>query len=273
MDRLRTLYLDCSAFKKATILSTFAVEFSTGKRILAALLSAVIPGSGQVLKRETTKAVVYLALFAVELFLYWPTRVPETYIGLITVKIGAICLALVASLDAWLTGAATKPRYLIVIPVLAAVILGDAPTGAICLAEGFRVYKVPGSGMEPSVMKGDRIMADTKYYGTKAVKRGEIVVVLLPNNNYVVKRVLAVEGDLIAGLGGYVYLNGQLLQEPYARPTEFGAVSQRSTFGPIRVLPGKLFLAGDNRDMSFDSRDPSFGQISVQRLVGKILYG
>ena len=117
------------------------MELTTSKRVLATLLSAIVPGSGQVLKREMKKALVYLTLFAVALFLYSPLRVPETYVGLMAVKIGAICLALIASLDAWLTGAASKPRYLIVIPVLAALILGDVPTGGIALADGFRIYR------------------------------------------------------------------------------------------------------------------------------------
>jgi hypothetical protein len=57
-------------------------------------------------------------------------RLQETEIGLLTVKIGAIGLALVASLDAFLTGATSKPRYLILLPILAALFLGDIPTGA-----------------------------------------------------------------------------------------------------------------------------------------------
>jgi signal peptidase I len=248
------------------------MELTTSKRVLATLLSAIVPGSGQVLKREMKKALVYLTLFAVALFLYSPLRVPETYVGLMAVKIGAICLALIASLDAWLTGAASKPRYLIVIPVLAALILGDVPTGGIALADGFRIYKVPSRGMQPSIMEGDRIVADTKYYETRTLKRGETVVVVLPNNTYVAKRVLAVGGDTIQGSGDQVWLNGQLLREPYTQYTGGAAASGRLVFGPIWVVPGKLFLMGDNRDMSLDSRDPSFGQISVQRLHGKVLY-
>ena len=70
------------------------MELTTGKRVLATLLSAIVPGSGQVLKRETRKALVYLALFAIALLLYWPLRLPATYIGLMAGKIGVICLAL-----------------------------------------------------------------------------------------------------------------------------------------------------------------------------------
>jgi signal peptidase I len=232
------------------------MELTTGKRVLAALLSAIVPGSGQVLKQETKKAIVYLAAFAILLFLSWPIRLPETYIGFMTVEIGAICLALVASLDAWLTGAASKPRYLIVVPILAALILGRVPTGSIIIAEGFRLYELPSDTMQPSVMKGDRIFVDAKYYETRAPKRGDIVVAR--KQVTIVKRVLAVEGDVIEGSEDHVRVNGQLLQEPYTQYTERTNLAQ-GRFGPIRVLPGMLFLMGDNRDVSFDSRDPSFG--------------
>ena len=128
-----------------------AMEITTGKRVSAALLSAIVPGSGQILKKETKKAILYLAAFAFLLFLAWPMRLQEAEIGLLTLKIGAIGLALVASLDAFLTGATSRPRYLILLPILAALSLGDIPTGGITLAEGFRAYSVPAPSMQPTV--------------------------------------------------------------------------------------------------------------------------
>jgi signal peptidase I len=185
------------------------------------------------------------------------------------VKIGAICLALVASLDAWLTGTGNRPRYVIVLLVLAAIGLGDLPTGLILRAEGFHSYSVPATSMEPSVMKGDLVVADKHYYEARDPQRGDVV--LLRFNVLMMKRVVAVEGDEIQGLGEQVWLNGQLLQEPYVQHIG-GPVSRRLTFGPIRVLTGMVFLMGDNRDVSLDSRDPSFGEISIRALLGKVLY-
>ncbi len=75
-------------------LSSFEMELTTGKRVLAALFSAIVPGSGQLLKRERRKAALYLAIFALLLVFEWPIRAPETYVGLIAGKVGAICLAL-----------------------------------------------------------------------------------------------------------------------------------------------------------------------------------
>ena len=246
------------------------MEITTGKRIVATLLSAIVPGAGQILKKETKKAIRYLAGFVFLLFLAWPMRLQNTEIGLLTVKIGAISFALVASLDAFLTGATSKPGYLILLPILAALFLGDIPAGGIILAEGFRAYSVPALSMQPTVMEGDRIFVDAKYYETRAPKRGDIVVAR--KQRTVVKRVLAVEGDVIEGSEAWVWLNGQLLREPYAHYEGGSITSGRPPFGPIRVLPGKLFLMGDNRDLSWDSRDPSFGQINVQDLLGKPLY-
>jgi signal peptidase I len=245
------------------------MEPTTRKRALSALLSAIVPGLGQALKQETVKAIVYLSAFATTLLLVWPIRLPNAWIGLVAVKIGAICLALIASLDALLAGAASRSRYLIVFPIVAALTLGDVPTGSIVLAEGLRVYYVPATDMEPSILKGDRVMADTRYYENRAPQRGDVV--LLRHNGLSMKRVVGVEGDLIEGLGDQVWLNGQLLQETYIQHAG-GPISNRLTFGPIRVPPRKLFLMDDNRDVSFDSRDPLFGPVSVRALLGKVLY-
>jgi hypothetical protein len=57
------------------------METGTEKRVLPVLLSAIVPGSGQVLKKEIKKAIVYLVAFGFLLFLTWPTRFYETFVG------------------------------------------------------------------------------------------------------------------------------------------------------------------------------------------------
>lgn len=246
------------------------MELTTGKRVVAALFSAIVPGSGQLLKGEMKKGTACVAAFGLLVLLYWPIRVPETYLGLVVVKIGEMCLSLIASLDAWLTGAKGTPRYLVIFPIVAALLLGDVATSITFLAEGFHVLYVPSSAMEPSVMVGDRVVADEHYYETRAPQRGDIV--LLNYNVLTMKRVVAVEDDVIEGSGDKVWLNGKLLQEPYVQHTSGSVALRRSAFGPVRVLRGKLFLMGDNRDFSLDSREPSFGQMSVQAVLGRVLY-
>jgi hypothetical protein len=131
------------------------MEIGNKKRVVAALLSAIIPGAGQILKKEITKrAILYLAVFAFLLFLTWKASLYDTLIGLVGLKISATGLALTASLDAFLTSAASKPRYLILVPILAALLFGDLPTGSIMRAKGVRAFSVPSISMEPTIMRG-----------------------------------------------------------------------------------------------------------------------
>lgn len=117
-------------------------------------------------------------------------------------------------------------------------------------------------------MVGDQVVADEEYYETKAPQRGDVVLL----QGLGMKRVVAVEGDVIEGLGDLVILNGKIVQEPYVRHSGGPIALRRLTFGPIRVPAGKLFLMGDNRDVSIDSREPSFGETSARSVLGKIMY-
>jgi hypothetical protein len=79
------------------------MEMGSGKRVVAGLLSAIVPGSGQILKKEMKKAILYLAVLAFLLFLTWTATLYDPLVGLVVLKIGAIGLALISSLDAFLT--------------------------------------------------------------------------------------------------------------------------------------------------------------------------
>src|SRR5713101_9462870 len=122
-------------FRQPSFCDTISAHGS-GKRVVAGLLSAIVPGSGQILKKEMKKAILYLAVLAFLLFLTWTATLYDTLVGLVVLKIGVIGLALIASLDAFLTGAASKPRHLVLVPILAALFLGDVLSGGIMLAKG-----------------------------------------------------------------------------------------------------------------------------------------
>ena len=115
------------------------------------------------------------------------------------------------------------------------------------------IHPVPSSSMEPTIKAKSIICLYRLPYvlGDPAPSRGEVVVFYDKEDEaLVIKRVIGVSGDTISFQDGYVYLNGELLEEPYLK-------EQGRTFSDISefVVPeGSFFAMGDNREDSFDSR-------------------
>lgn len=122
-----------------------------------------------------------------------------------------------------------------------------------------------------------------KLPGLRSARRGDVVVVDTPADPRTpyVKRVVAVGGDLLEIRDKVVYINGHPAAEPagvrhgdprtfppgIAHPGVAPALGNRDQFGPIRIPDGSVFLMGDNRDDSFDSR--YFGPLPEDRIIGK----
>ena len=148
----------------------------------------------------------------------------------------------------------------IVIAIIIAVILSQFITPTI----------VKEHSMDDTLHSNDYLIMWKMAYKTKTPEYGDIVVFrsdLLTEDGkkkLLIKRVIATGGDTIAVRNGYVYRNGEQLEEPYT--------NDGYTNGGIdeTVVPeGKLFLLGDNRVVSIDSRDPSVGFVDEDLLVGK----
>jgi signal peptidase I len=91
---------------------------------------------------------------------------------------------------------------------------------------------------------------------------GERVGVVPPSTEDYIKRIVALEGETVEGRGGHVYVDGLMLREPYLTDAVV-----TSDFGPIIVPPGQLWVMGDNRQNSGDSR--VFGPIDEDAIVGR----
>lgn len=118
----------------------------------------------------------------------------------------------------------------------------------------FEVRIVPSGSMNPTIMENDRFIAEKITLRFREPRRGDILVFKPPANaqfttDYV-KRVIGLPGETVEVRGGDVYINGTPLDEPYV-PAEYRA---NSDFPPITVPPESLFMMGDNRNMSEDSR-------------------
>jgi signal peptidase I len=127
----------------------------------------------------------------------------------------------------------------------------------------FQVSVVRGSSMTPGIVDGDRILIEPWSYWMGAVRRGDVVVLRYPVDPSVdyIKRVVGLPGDLVAMAGGRVWVNGTLLDEPYA-------ISDPLTWQVEHVRDGHYFVLGDNRPRSADSRE--FGQVAAELLRGRV---
>jgi signal peptidase I len=128
---------------------------------------------------------------------------------------------------------------------------------------------MPTTAMEPTIRKDEKFSAEMAQFQPN---RGDLVI-LEHDGILQVKRVIAVGGDTIEGRDLQVFVNRSLQQEPYVRHTGKRPLGMKTleTFGQISIPQGKLFVAGDNRDFSYDSRDPSFGLISTGDVRGRLL--
>jgi signal peptidase I len=125
------------------------------------------------------------------------------------------------------------------------------------------VFVVGGSSMDPTLRETDRVVV-VKVLG---VRRGDLVVFKNPwdGGQNVIKRVVATEGERVAIKAGRVLVNGRELGEPYlTHPADHDATEDRAE----EVLaPGRIFVLGDNRVASLDSR--KFGPIETRLIVGR----
>ena len=143
---------------------------------------------------------------------------------------------------------------------------------------GMDIYRIPSKSMQPLLNPGDIIVISNKAYLDTSINRAEIVVfnrTLKKNMDKTtpfIKRVIALPGDRLKIKKGFVFINGKSTVESYIRSSN--KVKPYSLGMPEVIIPeGKLFVLGDNRDNSNDSR--MFGVISKTDVVGKatnILY-
>ncbi|MGA7489154.1 MAG: signal peptidase I [Xanthobacteraceae bacterium] len=125
--------------------------------------------------------------------------------------------------------------------------------------------------MEPTLRVGEYFLADATYYRSRAPSRGDVAVYLHPKQThlYYIKRIIAVEGDRIAIKGGRAVVNGMMVEEPYV---EAGPADARfANVAEIRVPAGHVYVLGDNRANSVDSRDTvAHGTVPVANLIGRV---
>ena len=127
--------------------------------------------------------------------------------------------------------------------------------------------------MERTIQEGDLLKADMRFYRHHEPADEEIILLKSPETPGVIliKRLIARGGDTITSVHGAVSLNGVALNESYVQHTD-DPTDELMNFGPLTIPPHKLFVMGDNRDISLDSRMPEFGLVDESAILGKPLY-
>jgi signal peptidase I len=154
-----------------------------------------------------------------------------------------------------------------------AVIVGALVVALVVKTFLFQAFYIPSASMEPTLKKGDRVLVNKLSYDLHDIHRGDIVVFELPKDKIgpdgikdLIKRAIGLPGDVIETRDGIVYINGEKLDEPWLPK---GVTTNKPPIPKQTVPDGTIFVLGDNRDNSADSRYATRGPIPIDTVVGR----
>jgi signal peptidase I len=142
-----------------------------------------------------------------------------------------------------------------------------------------QAFKIPSSSMEPTLLVGDHLLVnkfiygvripytDIKFFKYKKPKRGDIIVFIFPKDRSkdFIKRVIGTGGEKVAIIHNKIYINDKMIDDRWGHFTM--PRSSIEDYGPVKVPEGSLFVMGDNRDNSQDSR--FWGFVNINEVKGK----
>jgi signal peptidase I len=171
--------------------------------------------------------------------------------------------------------ASRRPRASTLAEVIGGLCLGTYWPLALCgafLISPLQLYRVPSTSMEPTIMPGDLLIVDGWAYTHTPPQRGDIVIFSAPTTQPVeyVKRVIGLPGERLRVVGHHAVVEGMPLAEAYTRidapdPTRL----ELPSVGPLTVAPGHLYVLGDNRTHSVDSRN--YGPVPFPVVRARVL--
>ena len=129
------------------------------------------------------------------------------------------------------------------------------------------VLRIYGTSMTPSLTEGDIVLS---VKSSAAVERGDIVAFYY-NNKILVKRVVAFSGEWVdIDKEGNVFVNNQRMDEPYVAEPDYGISTDIKL--PYQVPESRIFVMGDHRRTSTDSRSSAIGCVAEEQIVGRIIF-
>ncbi len=133
-------------------------------------------------------------------------------------------------------------------------------------AQDLKTVRAEGLGMAPMIRDGDKLVIDRRFYETKTVNRFDIVAISVSRDLFHYKRVIGLPNEKIEIKNGEVFINGELLNEPFEKEpwTE-------TNFPSVVIPENEYFVLGDNRPNSSDSRIWQPATVKRKDILGKII--
>jgi signal peptidase I len=253
-------------------------------RLIAGLLSLFGPSVGHFYagswRRGLAVFIAFLALPPLVIagaFLVPPASWVAIYyiLAVVAVWVAFYLFAIIDAVRLARRGENTRPRlrWYVFLGAIAAIWLGVFAVGALSSflrpLMPSQIFSIPSTSMEPTLHIGESLWADTTYFAKHAPARGDVIIYRVPSDETAIyiKRVVALAGDRVVFRDGRAIVNGTSVPEPFA---DFGDPKAfLNTTAEVTVPPGHLFVAGDNRANSSDSRVKQHGPVPLKNLIAR----
>jgi signal peptidase I len=253
----------------------------TRNPFVAAVLSLLAPGIGQIYNGKGALGLLFFLIFVALPFLGGVSGWLRHFIGLAAFAVLAAVFWLFTFVHAFVQARrskeAARKRYqttpvyaFFIVLSLGLTLLVPAKIWATLL--GVAPSRFMTDSMMPTIQQGDFLMSDPNAYENLSPQRGDLVVFDYPKEpaKRFLMRVIALEGETVGIKDRQVQINGEPLQESYKTQANMPPDKNRDNFGPLEIPAGHCFVLGDNRDDSYDSR--FWGALPFANVKGRALY-